>query len=596
MTDFDRRRLLRGASLFGGGMALGALLPGWARSATPGLAPAMPGLSGTEIKLTVGHGMLPVDGRQGHFVTVNGTVPGPLIRLKEGQIARLVVENQLDEDTSIHWHGVLVPPRFDGVPGVSFPGIRPGATFVYEFPIVQSGTYWYHSHSGLQEPEGLYGPIIIDPAGPDPIVSDREHVIVLSDFSHLHPHMIMRKLKQQGGVFNHQKETVAGLLAGKEQTLQERREWAKMRMDPTDISDVTGAAYTFLINGHGPRDNWTGLFKPGERVRLRFISAAAQTIFDVRIPGLKLTVVAADGQAVRPVEVDEFQIGNAETYDVIVQPTEDRAFTLVAEAVDRSGMGRATLAPRLGMTAAVPPLRDRPLGTMKDMGMDMSALAGMGKPAGGSGGAATTPGMGPPRRRGDDAMGEMGGMKMSMRDPQNAPQVRLGPGVQTIAPIVTDRTGEPGQGLESVGHRVLVYTDLVALAANPDTRAPSRAMDIHLTGNMERFIWGFDGETFSDKTKPYPFRKGERVRVTLINDTMMTHPIHLHGHFFELVHGPAGHRPRKHTVNVAPGGKVMFDLTADAPGDWAFHCHMLYHMHAGMFRVVTVRPLDGAAA
>jgi CopA family copper-resistance protein len=597
MTDFDRRQLLRGSTLFGGGLALAALLPSWAQSATPGLSPQLSTVSGSDIKLVVSHGMLPVDGRPGHVVTINGTVPGPIIRLKEGQLVRLAVENQLDEETSIHWHGVLVPAKFDGVPGVSFPGIPAKQTFVYEFPVRQSGTYWYHSHSGLQEQEGHYGPIIIDPVGPDPIKSDREHVIVLSDFSYLHPHMIMQRLKQQSGVFNYQKETVASLLAHQEQTMQERIEWAKMRMDPTDVSDVTGAVYTFLINGHGPQDNWTGLFKPGERVRLRFINAAAQTIFDIRIPGLKMTVVAADGQMVRPVEVDEFQIGNAETYDVIIQPTEDKAFTLISEAVDRSGMGRATFAPRMGMTAPVPPLRERPLATMKDMGMDMSTMNMGGKTEPSSPLMAAAPGLGQPPQRGSDAMGDMGGMKMSMRDGQNAPQVKMGPGVQTISPIPVDRTGEPGQGLESAGHRVLAYTDLVALRPNPDTRPPSRAMDIRLTGNMDRFMWGFDGEKFSEKTtKPYPFRKGERVRVTLINDTMMTHPIHLHGHFFELIHGPAGYLPRKHTVNVLPGGKVTFDLTADAPGDWAFHCHMLYHMHAGMFRVVTVRPLDGSAA
>ena len=615
MKSFDRRQLLCGATAGGVAIGLSPFFPAWAQSATPGLRSDLPTVSGQDIKLSIGHGMLPVDGRPGHAVTINGTVPGPLIRLKEGQTVRLSVENQLDEDTSIHWHGVLVPAKFDGVPGVSFPGIKPGATFVYEFPIKQSGTYWYHSHSGLQEQEGHYGPIVIDPIGEDPIQSDREHVIVLSDFSYLHPHAIMQRMKKQSGVYNFQQETVAGLLAGRDQTLQERIEWAKMRMDPTDISDMTGAIYTFLINGHGPADNWTGLFKPGERVRLRFINAAAQTIFDIRIPGMKMTVVAADGQNVRPVEVDEFQIGNAETYDVIIQPTEDKAFTLVAEAVDRSGMGRATLAPRPGMTAPVPLLRERPLASMKDMGMDMSAMnmggmkmgdtksaAGDGAMAGMAGtssmpGVGSTPGMAPPRQRGSDIMGDMGGMKMSMRDGENAPQVKMGPGVQTVAPIPIDRTGEPGQGLESVEHRVLVYQDLIALLPNPDTRAPSRAMDIHLTGNMERFIWGFDGEKFSEKTtKPYPFRKDERVRVTLINDTMMTHPIHLHGHFFELAQGPAGYMPRKHTVNVLPGGKVSFDLTADAPGDWAFHCHMLYHMHAGMFRVVTVRPLEGAAA
>ena len=599
LHSFSRRQLLRGATLAGGGLAAGALFPGWAQSATPGLA-TLPTLSGEDIKLTVGHSMLQVGGRAAHVVTVNGTVPAPLIRLREGQKVRLSVTNGLkDEDTSIHWHGLLVPFQMDGVPGVSFPGIRPGETFTYEFPVIQSGTYWYHSHSGLQEQEGHYGPIVIDPAGLDPVAYDREHVIVLSDFSFLHPHAIFRKLKQQGGVFNYQKQTVAGLLAGRDQTLAERLEWSRMLMDPTDVSDVTGAAYTFLINGHGPDENWTGLFAPGERVRLRFINAAAQTIFNVRIPGLKLTVVAADGQHVRPVSVDEFQIGNAETYDVIVQPTEDKAFTIVSEAVDRSGLGRATLAPRPGMTAEVPPLRTRPLGTMRDMGMDHGA---MGHGAGAMTGmdhaamghampAAPEPGQASPKARGSDVMG----MAMDMRDPAKAPNLPLGPGVQSIAAMPQDRTGEPGQGMQSVGHRVLVYRDLVALEPNPDTRAPSRALEIRLTGNMERFMWGFDGRKWSDKPKPYSFRGGERVRVTLVNDTMMTHPIHLHGHFFELVHGPVGHMPRKHTVNVLPGGKVTFDVTAE-PGDWAFHCHMMYHMHAGMFQVFKVRAAEGGAS
>jgi CopA family copper-resistance protein len=602
MKDIDRRQWLGLA----GGLALGGLLPGWARSATPGLTPPdLPTLAGPNIDLTISRAHLMVDGRHGHAVTINGTVPGPLLRLKEGQTVRLTVRNTLDEDTSIHWHGLLVPFQFDGVPGLTFPGIKPGKTFVYEFPVIQSGTYWHHSHSGLQEQEGLYGPIVIDPAGEDPIRADREHVVVLSDFSFMHPHMIFERMKQQGGYFNDRKETVAGLLAGRDQTLKERAQWAAMRMDPTDISDVTGMAFRFLVNGHGPQDNWTGLFRPGERVRLRVINAAAQTIFNVRIPGLALTVVAADGQAVRPVAVDEFQIGNAETYDVIVQPAEDKAYTLVAEAVDRSGMARATLAPRAGMTAPVPPLRARPLATMKDMGMDMAAMhmggrgggqmAGMASMPGMTMSAAAPPGMAALAPRGADAMGAMRGMQMSMRDPLNAPQVRMGPGVQTLTPLPVDRTGEPGQGLEDVGHRVLVYTDLAALEPNPDTRPPSRSLDIHLTGNMERFMWGFDGEKFSETTRPYSFRKGERVRVTLVNDTMMTHPIHLHGHFFELAHGPDGFRPRKHTVNVAPGGKVAWDFTAQ-DGDWAFHCHMLYHMHAGMFQVFAVRPpADGAA-
>jgi CopA family copper-resistance protein len=624
MKHLDRRQLLRGASLVGGGLALGSIFPSWARAGTPAIPPALPTLSGTDIHLTISHAKLILDGRPSHAVAINGTVPGPLIRLKEGQTVRLSVKNELDEVTSIHWHGILVPFQMDGVPGVSFPGIKPGETFVYEFPVIQSGTYWYHSHSGLQEAEGHYGPIVIDPKDPDPITYDREHVIVLSDHSFMHPHTVFKRMKQEAGVFNYQKQTIASLIAGRDQTLRERIEWARMRMDPTDISDVTGAVLAFLINGRGPKDNWTALFEPGERVLLRFINSAAQMVFNVRIPGLAMTVVAADGQNVRPVEVDEFQIGNAETYDVIVQPAEDKAFTIVSEAVDRSGMGRATLAPGAGMTAAVPPLRERPLATMKDMGMDMSSMSGMDMgedaaaagmgdmadmdhsgmadmagmghgAAAGKGMGSTRPGMAPPKPRGSDVMGDMPGMDMSMRNPKNAPQVKMGPGVQSIAPMPLDRTGEPGQGLESVGHRVLVYKDLVSLEPNPDPRTPTRALDIHLTGNMERFMWGFDGLKFSEASKPYTFRKGERVRVTLINDTMMAHPIHLHGHFFELVHAPARFRPRKHTVIVLPGGKVSWDFTADA-GDWAFHCHMLYHMHAGMFQTFAVRPIEQVGA
>lgn len=611
--DLDRRALLRGAAILGGGAALSSLLPTWAQSAAPGAVSTLPTLSGNDIKLTIGHTAVTIDGEVSHAVTINGTVPGPLLRLKEGERVRISVTNTLDEETSIHWHGLLVPFEMDGVPGVSFPGIPAGETFVYEFPVMQSGTYWYHSHSGLQEAEGHYAPIVIEPASADPVQSDREHVIVLADHSEMHPHLIFKRLKQQGGVFNQQRQTLAGLLAGKDQTLAERVEWAKMLMDATDISDVTGAVMTFLVNGHGPKDNWTGLFRPGERVRLRFINAAAQMIFNVRIPGLKLTVVAADGQNVRPVEVDEFQIGNAETYDVIVQPTEDRAYTLVAEAIDRSGMARGTLAPRAGMTAEIPPLRERPILTMTDMGMDMSAHGGMagmdhsgmsGMDHAGMAGmdhgsmanmTMAAPGMGPPRARGSDAMGDMASHDMNMLDWSKAPQIKKGPGVQMIAPMPVDRTGEPGLGLESVGHRVLVYRDLIALAPNPDTRPPERALEIRLTGNMERFVWSFDGWKFSEGPPPYSFRTGERVRVTLVNDSMMTHPIHLHGHFFELVHGPAGHMPRKHTVNVMPGGKVTFDMTAEA-GDWAFHCHMIYHMHAGMFQVFKVRPVQGAAA
>jgi len=590
----DRRSLLRGAAGGMGLLAAQGLVPAWARSGTAGLRADLPTLHGPDVALSVGRSPFTVGGRTGHAVTVNGTLPAPLIRLREGQNVRLSVTNHLDEDTSIHWHGLLLPFQMDGVPGISFPGIKPHETFVYEFPIKQSGTYWYHSHSGLQEAIGHFGPMVIDPAGADPVAYDREHVLVLSDWSFLHPHEILTKLKKSPGYFNQQKTTLAGLLNGSDRmSLSERRMWAQMRMDPRDILDVNGSTYTYLVNGHGPDENWTGLFRPGERVRLRIINASAMSIFNVRIPGLPMTVVNADGENVQPIEVDEFQISVAETYDVIVRPTEDRAYTVVSEAIDRSGMGRATLAPRLGMTAEVPPLRQVPNLTMKDMGMggmsgmDHGSMAGMDHSAMGHGPAAPM----------DHGSMDHGGMSHNMRDPNNAPaDMAVGVGVDMISPAPSNRLADRPQGLEDVDHRVLVYADLRALTPNRDRRAPSRTMEIHLTGNMERFMWGFDGRKFSEVVEPIRFELNERVRVTLVNDTMMAHPIHLHGHFFELVNGHDGHQPLKHTVNVAPGGKVTFDLTADAPGDWAFHCHLLMHMHAGMFNVVTVRPLDGAAS
>jgi CopA family copper-resistance protein len=632
----QRRDFLRAAAVGGAGAGLAGLSPAWAQRLSAGIVRPLPTVSGTDIALTIGKVAVRVDGKVGRAVGVNGTVPAPLIRLREGQKVRLRVSNVLDEESSIHWHGLLVPFAMDGVPGVSFPGIAPRSTFTYEFPIVQSGTYWYHSHSGYQEQDGIYGPIVIDPAGAEPVPFDREHVIVLSDHSPMSGEAIFRKLKQMGGgYFNHQRLTVSGQLAGRDLPAVERREWARMRMDPADIADVTGSTYTYTVNGYGPFDNWTGLFKAGERVRLRIINAAAQTNFNVRIPDLPMTVIASDGQNVRPVTVDEFQIGVAETFDVIVTPR-DRAYTFVSESIDRSGLGRATLAPREGMSAPVPPLRPRPLLTMKDMGMDHGGMDQYGgkNPAAvrgvdptveqnASSRLAAATGWNAPTDHGSTAAtaaiaaagGAMAGMdhsamghgamghgeaapamdhgSMDMRDFSKAPGVRKGPGVQSISPMPTDRTGEAPQGLEGLDHKVLVYRDLVALERNPDVRAPSRSLDIHLTGNMERYMWSFDGVKLSEPAQPIPFRLGERVRVNLINDTMMPHPIHLHGHFFELVTGHGAHGPRKHTVNVPPGGKMTFDVTADAAGDWAFHCHNLYHMAAGMMRVVTVRPLAG---
>ena len=592
----DRRRFVSAALGGGAAAAAASWFPAWAQPVSQGITAPLPTVSGNDITLRIARQTIRIDGKLSRAIGINGTVPAPLVRLKEGQTAKLTVVNDLDEDSSIHWHGLILPFHMDGVPGVSFPGIKPRSKFVYEFPVVQSGTYWYHSHSGLQEQLGHYGPIVIDPAGADPIGYDREHVVVLSDHSQLSPEAIFRKLKVNPGHFNMQRQTLSGLLSGEDQSLKERIEWGAMRMDPTDVADVNGSTYTFLVNCYGPRDNWTALFNPGERVRLRIVNASAMTIFNIRIPGLRMTVVQADGLNVVPTEIDEFQIAVAETYDVIVTPVEDRAYTLVAEANDRSGMGRATLAPRAGMAAEVPPLRERPLATMKDMGMGAMT-------AGDAACTAEHAAMGhcklPPAdgaAQDHAAMGHgVGGMQHSMRDFSVAAQVKRDPSVQTISPMPVDRMGEPGQGLEDVGHKVMTYHDLVALDRNPDVRAAERSLDIHLTGNMERFMWSFDGVKMSDHHEPIPFIEGERVRINLINDSMMSHPIHLHGHFFELVTGKGDHSPRKHTVLVQPGGTASFDFTADAIGDWAFHCHMLYHMHAGMMRVVSVRPRGEAA-
>ncbi len=582
-TLYKRRRFLALTGAMAGGLGLTRAVPAWARSGTAGIAHAAPGsgtLSGDSIALHIAKSHFATGGRSAHAVTVNGTLPAPLLRLQEGRTVKIAVTNRLREASSIHWHGLLVPFQMDGVPGVSFPGIGPGETFHYEFPLIQSGTYWYHSHSGMQEAVGLYGPIVVDPAGGDPLAVDREHVLVLSDWSPIHPHEQMRRLKIMGGYFNRQKQTLASLLAGKDQSLSDRLAWAKMRMDATDISDVTGSTYSFLINGHGTAENWTGLFAPGERVRLRVINASSMTNFNFRVPGLPLTVVAADGNPVQPVETDEVQIAIAETYDFVVRAGAEPSYAIVAEAIDRSGMARATLAQQAGLVAPMPPLRTRPVLTMRDMGMDMSGMdmgeggeIDMSKPANES----------------------MSGHSMSMRDPKVAPGVDMGVGVATLSPMPVDRLADRPTGLESVDHRVLTYADLRSRDANPDKRVPSREVEVHLTANMERYMWSIDGKAMSQNPAPIAFRLGERVRVTLVNDTMMPHPIHLHGHFFELVSGEPGHRPRKHTVNVLPGGKASFDLTADAEGDWAFHCHMLLHMHAGMMRVVTVRA-DRAAA
>ena len=563
-TSISRRRLLQGTLIAAASQALP--MPAWARGAS--LTHAKQGfgeVSGARIALDIRDHHFSTQGRSGHAIAVNGSVPGPLIRLREGQRVRLDVTNHLAEDSSIHWHGLLLPFQFDGVPGVSFPGIRPGETFSYEFDVRQNGTYWWHSHSGLQEQAGHYGPIVIEAAEPDPRY-DRDYVVLLSEFTPMHPHEVARKLKVGEHYFNRSMQTATD----GDMPTSERLMWGGMRMNPRDISDVTGATYTFLMNGHGPMEGLEYLFAPGERVRLRIINGSAMTFFNVRIPGVPMTVIAADGKDVADVEVDEFQIGVAETYDVIVTPPAG-AHALVAEAMDRSGMAMASLTSQAGARAAPPPLREPVTLTMTDMGMGgMAGMEGM----------------------------DHGSMDHSMRDTSLLPPgVKVGPGLDMVSAMPVDRMDFPGLGLDTVDHRVLRYTDLTAKRANPH-RMPTRALQIHLTGNMERYMWSFDGKKFSAVTDdPIRFAFDERVRVKLVNDTMMAHPIHLHGHFFELVNG-AGmmNQPLKHTVVVQPGGTATFDLTADEPGDWAFHCHLLYHMHAGMMQVVTVRPFPEGEA
>ncbi|MFA6218395.1 MAG: copper resistance system multicopper oxidase [Erythrobacter sp.] len=563
--SLSRRRLI--ASTAGLAAAAALPMPSWAKGMSmPHARRGFGELSGEDIHLAIADHHFATGGRMGHAYAINGTIPGPLIRLREGQDVRLHVTNGLGEESSIHWHGLLLPFQFDGVPGVSFPGIGPGESFTYEFPIRQSGTYWWHSHSGLQEQAGHYGPIVIESARPDPRY-DRDLVVMLSEFTPIHPHEIMRKLKVGENYFNRRMQSATqGDMSG-----AERRMWGQMRMNPRDVADVTGATYTYLVNGHGPTDDLELAFRPGERLRLRVINAGAMTFFNVRIPGVPMTVIAADGMDIAPVEVDEFQIGNAEIYDVIVTPP-DGSHALVAEAMDRSGMAVASLTSHPGHLATPPPLREVPTLTMADMGM-----GAMDHSAHGGGHA----------------------MEHSMRDTSRLPDdVEVGPGIDMIAPMPVDRMDFPGLGLDDVPHRVLRYTDLKAARINPH-RAIEREMEIHLTGNMERYMWSFDGKAFSAVTDhPIRFGYDERVRVKLVNDTMMAHPIHLHGHFFELVNGADPmHQPLKHTVIVQPGGTVTFDLTANEPGDWAFHCHLLMHMHAGMMQVVSVRPFpDGARA
>ena len=544
----SRRRFVEGVAL--GTVALTA---GWSRA-----APATTDASRVQVvDLAIGEQTVNFTGRQRQAVTVNRSLPAPVLRFREGDTVVLRVTNQLTEDTSIHWHGILLPANMDGVPGFSFHGIQPGETFTYEFPLKQSGTYWYHSHSGMQEAVGLYGALVIEPREPEPFRVDREHVVVLSDWSDENPHRILDKLKKQGTYYNYDQRTVGDFFRDVKQqgfaaAWSDRKAWGSMRMTPTDLADVSAATYTYLVNGTTPAGNWTGVFRAGEKVRLRFINASAMTYFDVRIPGLKMTVVAADGQPVHPVDIDEFRIAVAETLDVIVEPVEN-AYTIFAQSMDRSGYARATLAITQGLQAVIPTLDKRPLLTMDDRG------------------------------HGEHMHHDMPGMKMQSHpaSENNNPMVDM----QTMMPMA--RLDDPGIGLRDNGRKVLTYADLRSTFDDPDGRVPSREIELHLTGHMERYVWSFDGIPFADAA-PVTLKYGERVRVVLVNDTMMEHPIHLHGMWSDLEDEDGNFLVRKHTISMPPGTRRTFRVRADALGRWAFHCHLLMHMDSGMFREVRV--------
>jgi CopA family copper-resistance protein len=597
----SRRRFVQG--LAGGALTMvGARHFGWAAAAdAPPASDAGAILSGTEFNLEIGSLPVNLTGQPGIATSVNGRLPGPLLRWREGDAITLRVSNRLPAPSSIHWHGMIVPADMDGVPGLSFKGIGPGETYVYRFKVNQSGTYWYHSHSRFQEQTGLYGPIVIEPRGGERHRADREHVVLLSEWTDLDPEHIYRTLKRQSNYFNFGQRTVGDFAndvrkQGWKPTMADRRMWGKMRMNPTDLADVSGSAYTYLMNGATPNHNWTGLFRSGERVRLRIINGSSMTFFDVRIPGLKITVVAADGQDIEPVTVDEFRIGIAEVYDVIVEPKDDRAYTLFAQSIDRSGYARGTLAPQHGMEAEVPPLDPRPLLTMADMGMahdmtgmDMSGMD-MSSMKGTDHDMSNMPGM---------DHGAMDHGATTMEDdkkwvPHHAP-AEYGPNVASLAVQPESRLDDPGVGLRNNGRRVLTYADLHTLGGPIDHRRAARDIELHLTGHMERFVWSFSGQKFSE-SEPLRFNHGERLRLVLVNDSMMNHPIHLHGMWGEVESATGEFLVRKHTITVQPGKRLTYAVTADALGRWAYHCHLLYHMEAGMFREVHVERSSKEAA
>jgi len=584
--SFSRRKFIEG--LGAGTTAATLLRSSWA---APAVSDTPQELRGTEFDLAIGERSASFTGRPRVATVVNGSLPAPTLRWREGDTVTIRVRNELAEPTSIHWHGLVLPANMDGVPGLSFHGVAPGETFTYRFPVRQSGTYWYHSHSAFQEQIGLYGALVIEPRERDPVGYDREHVVLLSDWTDRDPLALYLLLKRHSGYFNYQKPTLGDLAraardAGLEPTLAQRGEWARMRMNPSDLADVSGAAYTYLANGRTPTGNWTGLFRPGERVRLRFINGSAMSTFDVRIPGLAMTVVAADGQNVEPVTVDEFRIATAETLDVVVTPTGADAFTIFAQSLDRTGYARGTLAVREGLEAPVPELDRIVYLTMADVGHGAGHAEHIAAPSEPTGHAAHTA----PVESGASehaAHAAHDTTAAAPNPPQHPTSERRNPGVDMQTASPAPRLADPGVGLRDNGRRVLTYADLRSAFTDPDGREPERTLELHLTGHMERFMWSFDGIPFAS-AEPLRFRYGERLRVQLVNDTMMSHPIHLHGMWSDLEDEAGEFLVRKHTISMPPGTRRSFRVTADAPGPWAFHCHLLYHMESGMMREVRV--------
>lgn len=594
-----RRRFVKGAAVGLAGLTIAP--PLWAGNKPAGQAGEFGVLDASKpggIDLYLERKDRLIGGKLGRPITINGSIPGPTIRMKEGEDVLIRVHNRLGESTSIHWHGMLVPFNMDGVPGISFPGIDPGETFTYKFNVRQNGTYWYHSHTGLQEQLGHYGQLIVEPAGTDPVDYDVEHTIVLSDWTYEDPNTAMKKLKSIEGYYNFQRPTLANLDDQVEATdkslmgaIGKRLNWNWMRMDPTDIADITGATYIYLLNGRTSRENPTCVAKPGQKVRFRITNASTMTYYDFRIPGLPMTVVNADGQNVEPVETDELRVAVAETYDVVVTLPDNKAYTIFAETMDRSGFARGTLAPREGMSAKIPARRRRPMLTMADMGMMHGSMKGM---------EGMKEKVKPAKYEAHDES-KVAPIKTRKALPVNDLPMMVehgpddhGPGSITMAKNAYRQLDDPGIGLGDDGRRVLTYGQLKVLETPKDRRPPTREINLHLTGNMHKYIWGFNGKKWSESDM-IRFKYGERLRINFINDTMMNHPIHLHGMWMDLYGGhDYGKNARKHTVNVQPAELLTVDITADAPGQWAFHCHLLYHMKAGMFRTVAVvRDLEG---